>query len=184
MGAEANKRTPEAPGSRKSSLEELREKMKVDPPASQKAHQVRLLPRRFSNRSALRQPPPSRMILDVLPVLPPGVAPPLVPLDGGRFATSDVNDLYRRVINRNNRLKKLMGAARPGRYRPQLKSACCRKPWTPCSTTVAAGPRSARHQQSAAQSAFRHAQRQQGCFRQNLLGKRGLFRPIGHRRRP
>jgi len=47
------------------------------------------------------------MILDVIPVLPPELRP-LVPLDGGRFATSDLNDLYRRVINRNNRLKKLM----------------------------------------------------------------------------
>ena len=50
---------------------------------------------------------PEWMILDVLPVLPPELRP-LVPLDGGRFATSDLNDLYRRVINRNNRLKKLM----------------------------------------------------------------------------
>jgi DNA-directed RNA polymerase subunit beta' len=50
---------------------------------------------------------PEWMILDVLPVLPPDLRP-LVPLDGGRFATSDLNDLYRRVINRNNRLKKLM----------------------------------------------------------------------------
>jgi DNA-directed RNA polymerase subunit beta' len=47
------------------------------------------------------------MILEVLPVIPPDLRP-LVPLDGGRFATSDLNDLYRRVINRNNRLKKLM----------------------------------------------------------------------------
>jgi pyruvate dehydrogenase E2 component (dihydrolipoamide acetyltransferase) len=47
------------------------------------------------------------MILDVIPVIPPELRP-LVPLDGGRFATSDLNDLYRRVINRNNRLKKLM----------------------------------------------------------------------------
>ncbi len=49
---------------------------------------------------------PEWMILDVLPVLPPELRP-LVPLDGGRFATSDLNDLYRRVINRNNRLKRL-----------------------------------------------------------------------------
>lgn len=49
---------------------------------------------------------PEWMMLDVLPVLPPDLRP-LVPLDGGRFATSDLNDLYRRVINRNNRLKKL-----------------------------------------------------------------------------
>lgn len=47
------------------------------------------------------------MIMDVLPVLPPDLRP-LVPLDGGRFATSDLNDLYRRVINRNNRLKRLL----------------------------------------------------------------------------
>ena len=50
---------------------------------------------------------PEWMILDVLPVIPPELRP-LVPLDGGRFATSDLNDLYRRVINRNNRLKRLI----------------------------------------------------------------------------
>ncbi|MBI5886495.1 MAG: DNA-directed RNA polymerase subunit beta' [Deltaproteobacteria bacterium] len=50
---------------------------------------------------------PEWMILEVIPVLPPDLRP-LVPLDGGRFATSDLNDLYRRVINRNNRLKRLM----------------------------------------------------------------------------
>jgi DNA-directed RNA polymerase subunit beta' len=50
---------------------------------------------------------PEWMVLDVIPVLPPDLRP-LVPLDGGRFATSDLNDLYRRVINRNNRLKKLL----------------------------------------------------------------------------
>jgi DNA-directed RNA polymerase subunit beta' len=55
---------------------------------------------------------PQWMILDVLPVIPPELRP-LVPLDGGRFATSDLNDLYRRVINRNNRLKKLMDLHAP-----------------------------------------------------------------------
>ena len=49
---------------------------------------------------------PEWMILECIPVLPPELRP-LVPLDGGRFATSDLNDLYRRVINRNNRLKRL-----------------------------------------------------------------------------
>jgi DNA-directed RNA polymerase subunit beta' len=49
---------------------------------------------------------PEWMILEVIPVIPPDLRP-LVPLDGGRFATSDLNDLYRRVINRNNRLKRL-----------------------------------------------------------------------------
>ncbi|SDK40031.1 DNA-directed RNA polymerase subunit beta' [Ferrimonas sediminum] len=55
---------------------------------------------------------PEWMILAVLPVLPPDLRP-LVPLDGGRFATSDLNDLYRRVINRNNRLKRLLDLAAP-----------------------------------------------------------------------
>ena len=55
---------------------------------------------------------PEWMILDVLPVLPPELRP-LVPLDGGRFATSDLNDLYRRVINRNNRLKRLIELRAP-----------------------------------------------------------------------
>jgi len=55
---------------------------------------------------------PEWMIMDVIPVIPPELRP-LVPLDGGRFATSDLNDLYRRVINRNNRLKKLMELRAP-----------------------------------------------------------------------
>ena len=55
---------------------------------------------------------PEWMILEVIPVIPPELRP-LVPLDGGRFATSDLNDLYRRVINRNNRLKRLMELRAP-----------------------------------------------------------------------
>ena len=55
---------------------------------------------------------PEWMVMDVLPVLPPDLRP-LVPLDGGRFATSDLNDLYRRVINRNNRLKRLLELKAP-----------------------------------------------------------------------
>ncbi len=55
---------------------------------------------------------PEWMILDVLPVIPPDIRP-MVQLDGGRFATSDLNDLYRRVINRNNRLKKLLELSAP-----------------------------------------------------------------------
>ncbi len=65
---------------------------------------------------------PEWMILDVIPVIPPELRP-LVPLDGGRFATSDLNDLYRRVINRNNRLKKLIelhAKGKQGRFRQNL----------------------------------------------------------------
>ncbi|MFA4888524.1 MAG: DNA-directed RNA polymerase subunit beta' [Candidatus Omnitrophota bacterium] len=77
----------------------------------------------LSNRKALKQlkvaedfkksgNKPEWMILEILPVIPPDLRP-LVPLDGGRFATSDLNDLYRRVINRNARLKKLMDLGAP-----------------------------------------------------------------------
>ena len=53
------------------------------------------------------------MVLDAVPVIPPDLRP-MVQLDGGRFATSDLNDLYRRVINRNNRLKRLLDLGAPG----------------------------------------------------------------------
>ncbi len=70
--------------------------------------------RRLEVVDALRQSgnDPSWMILDVVPVIPPELRP-MVQLDGGRFATSDLNDLYRRVINRNNRLKKLLELGAP-----------------------------------------------------------------------
>ena len=55
---------------------------------------------------------PEHMILDVIPVIPPELRP-MVQLDGGRFATSDLNDLYRRIINRNNRLKRLLDLGAP-----------------------------------------------------------------------
>ena len=61
---------------------------------------------------------PEWMVLEVLPVIPPDLRP-LVPLEGGRFATSDLNDLYRRVINRNNRLKNLLTAEDAGRDHSQ-----------------------------------------------------------------
>ena len=64
---------------------------------------------------------PEWMVLTVLPVLPPDLRP-LVPLDGGRFATSDLNDLYRRVINRNNRLRRLLELNAPGHHRAQRKA--------------------------------------------------------------
>ena len=63
--------------------------------------------------------------MEVLPVLPPDLRP-LVPLDGGRFATSDLNDLYRRVINRNNRLKRLLDL-RSRYYRSQRKKNACKE---------------------------------------------------------
>src|SRR5271156_5541005 len=85
--------------------EEIRAKMKTEQSQQKKlkfGKRLRVVEsfRKSSNK-------PEWMILDVIPVIPPELRP-LVPLDGGRFATSDLNDLYRRVINRNNRLKKLI----------------------------------------------------------------------------
>ena len=85
--------------------EELREKMKNDPSQQKRIKNAKRLKVVEAFRKSGNKP--EWMILDVLPVIPPELRP-LVPLDGGRFATSDLNDLYRRVINRNNRLKKLM----------------------------------------------------------------------------
>ncbi len=85
--------------------EELREKMKADPSQQKRLKYAKRLKVVESFRKSGNKP--EWMILEVLPVIPPELRP-LVPLDGGRFATSDLNDLYRRVINRNNRLKKLM----------------------------------------------------------------------------
>src|SRR5579862_9438631 len=89
---------------------ELREKMKNESSLQKRLKYTKRLKvveafRRSGNK-------PAWMILDVIPVIPPELRP-LVPLDGGRFATSDLNDLYRRVINRNNRLKKLMDLHAP-----------------------------------------------------------------------
>src|ERR1700751_315076 len=89
---------------------ELCERMKTETSAQKKIK----YPKRLKVVEAFRKSSnkPQWMILDVLPVIPPELRP-LVPLDGGRFATSDLNDLYRRVINRNNRLKKLMDLHAP-----------------------------------------------------------------------
>src|SRR6266699_844777 len=84
---------------------ELRDKMKTETSAQKKLKYAKRLKVTDSFRKSSNRP--EWMILDVIPVIPPQLRP-LVPLDGGRFATSDLNDLYRRVINRNNRLKKLM----------------------------------------------------------------------------
>ncbi|HEX7361757.1 MAG TPA: DNA-directed RNA polymerase subunit beta' [Bryobacteraceae bacterium] len=84
---------------------EIRERMKTETSAQKKLKFAKRLRVVESFRKSGNKP--EWMILDVIPVIPPELRP-LVPLDGGRFATSDLNDLYRRVINRNNRLKKLM----------------------------------------------------------------------------
>src|SRR5216117_172625 len=109
MGAEAIKELLKRVNIERLAVE-LREKMRTEQSAQKKLKFAKRLKvvdsfRKSSNR-------PEWMILDVIPVIPPELRP-LVPLDGGRFATSDLNDLYRRVINRNNRLKKLMELRAP-----------------------------------------------------------------------
>jgi DNA-directed RNA polymerase subunit beta' len=89
---------------------ELREKMKNETSMQKRLKYAKRLKVVEAFRKSGNKP--HWMILDVIPVIPPELRP-LVPLDGGRFATSDLNDLYRRVINRNNRLKKLMDLHAP-----------------------------------------------------------------------
>ncbi|HEY3285493.1 MAG TPA: DNA-directed RNA polymerase subunit beta' [Gemmatimonadaceae bacterium] len=91
--------------------EELRASVAVETSQHKKKQQLKRLKivdafRNSGDHSDVRNKP-EWMIMDVVPVIPPDLRP-LVPLDGGRFATSDLNDLYRRVINRNNRLQKLI----------------------------------------------------------------------------
>lgn len=89
---------------------ELRQKMREETSQQKKLKFSKRL--KVANSFLKSGNKPEWMILDVIPVIPPELRP-LVPLDGGRFATSDLNDLYRRVINRNNRLKKLMELRAP-----------------------------------------------------------------------
>ncbi len=94
-------------------LEELAAQLKEELKDAQGQRKLRLI-KRLEVVEAFRTSGnrPEWMILDVLPVIPPEIRP-MVQLDGGRFATSDLNDLYRRVINRNNRLKKLIELSAP-----------------------------------------------------------------------
>ncbi|MEK7564953.1 MAG: DNA-directed RNA polymerase subunit beta' [Patescibacteria group bacterium] len=124
------------------------------------------------SRNKLR---PEWMFISVLPVIPPDLRP-MVPLDGGRYATSDVNDLYRRVINRNNRLKKLIELKSPEvivrNEKRMLQEAVdalidnsAHRGSEPTATTAGGGKR-------ALKSLADMLKGKQGRFRQNLLGKR------------
>lgn len=116
---------------------------------------------------------PEDMILTVIPVIPPDLRP-MVPLDGGRFATSDLNDLYRRVINRNNRLKRLIDLNAPEVIQRNEKRMLQE-------AVDALIDNSARHGKTVTASTGQKRQLKsiadmlkgkQGRFRQNLLGKR------------
>ncbi len=109
MGAEAVKKLLQRLDL-KEEVAEIREEL----PKTSSETKIKKLTKRLKVMSAFLESgnQPDWMIFDVLPVLPPDLRP-LVPLDGGRFATSDLNDLYRRVINRNNRLKRLLDLNAP-----------------------------------------------------------------------
>ncbi len=150
---------------------QLSEEEKNAPLSSRKKFLKRLKLARGMLRAKIR---PEWMFLSVLPVLPPDLRP-MVPLDGGRYATSDLNDLYRRVINRNNRLKKLLEFHAPEvivrNEKRMLQEA-----------VDALIDNSARRTQSQAAALFSQKRPlrsladmlkgKQGRFRQNLLGKR------------
>lgn len=113
---------------------------------------------------------PEWMVLDIFPVVPPDLRP-LVPLEGGRFASSDLNDLYRRVINRNNRLKKLISLGAP--------EIIIRNEKRMLQEAVDAAIENGRHgrpvmgpQNRPLKSLSDMLKGKQGRFRQNLLGKR------------
>ena len=125
---------------------------------------------------------PEWMIMKVVPVIPPDLRP-LVPLDGGRFATSDLNDLYRRVINRNNRLKRLIELRAPGIIIRNEKRML-QESVDALFDNGRRGPRHHRCQQASAEVAVRHAQGQAGPLPSELARQaRRLFRPFGHRDR-
>ena len=117
---------------------------------------------------------PEWMILTILPVIPPALRP-MVPLDGGRYATSDLNDLYRRVINRNNRLKHLLELKAPEvitknekRMLQESVDALIDNSMRRGQVTTAAST----GQKRALRSLADMLKGKQGRFRQNLLGKR------------
>ena len=167
MGAEAIRELLKAVN-----LEELSKELKVKIKEAVSIGVKKKLTKRLKVVEAFRKSEnkPEWMIMDVIPVLPPDLRP-LVPLEGGRFATSDLNDLYRRVINRNNRLKRLVELKAPsviiknekrmlqeavdalfdnGRRSKVLKTAT-KRPLKSLSDMIKG---------------------KQGRFRQNLLGKR------------
>ncbi|MDP2593408.1 MAG: DNA-directed RNA polymerase subunit beta' [bacterium] len=111
---------------------------------------------------------PEWMFLTNIPVIPPGLRP-MVPLDGGRYATSDVNDLYRRVINRNNRLRKLVEINAPDVILRNEKRILQEAVDSLIDNTI-------RHSTSSAGAMSQSQRRPLKSISDNLKGKRGLFR--------
>src|SRR6202046_3069679 len=148
--------------------EDIREKMRTETSAQKKLKYAKRLRVVESFRKSGNKP--EWMILAVIPVIPPELRP-LVPLDGGRFATSDLNDLYRRVINRNNRLKRLLELNAPEiiirNERRMLQEAVDALFDNGRRGKTITGPN-----KRPLKSLSDMLKGKQGRFRQNLLGKR------------
>ena len=166
MGAEAVKKLL-----KEIDLEELSASLKKELEESVGQKRLKLLKRLEVVESfRLSGNRPEWMILDVIPVIPPDIRP-MVQLDGGRFATSDLNDLYRRVINRNNRLKKLLDLHAPEiivrNEKRMLQEAVDSLIDNGRRGKPVSGPNN-----RALKSLSDVLKGKQGRFRQNLLGKR------------
>ena len=166
MGAEAVKELLE-----KINLEELSVQLREELKTASAQKKLRLV-KRLEVVEAFRESgnKPSWMVMDVLPVIPPDIRP-MIQLDGGRFATSDLNDLYRRVINRNNRLKRLIQLHSPDiiirNEKRMLQEAV--------DSLIDNGRRNRAvtgANNRALKSLSDMLKGKQGRFRQNLLGKR------------
>ena len=166
MGAEAIKTLLE-----EIDLDKLSEELKAEAETATGAKRAKLF-KRLEIVEAFRQSGnrPEWMILDVIPVIPPDLRP-MVQLDGGRFATSDLNDLYRRVINRNNRLKRLLELGAPDiivrNEKRMLQEAVDALIDNGRRGRPVTGPSN-----RALKSLSDMLKGKQGRFRQNLLGKR------------
>ena len=149
---------------------DLRQKMLVETSQQRKTEQLKRLAvvKWFQESKDVNRP--EWMIMKVIPVIPPDLRP-LVPLDGGRFATSDLNDLYRRVIIRNNRLKKLIEIKAPEvilRNEKRMLQEAVDSLFDNSKKSSAVKSESNRALKSLSDS----LKGKQGRFRQNLLGKR------------
>ena len=166
MGAEALRKLLE-----EIDVEKLSEKLKKDLVKASEQKKAKII-KRLDTVEAFRQSGnrPEWMVMNVIPVIPPDLRP-MVQLDGGRFATSDLNDLYRRVINRNNRLKRLLELGAPEiivrnekRMLQESVDALIDNSRRGRPVTGAGG--------RALKSLSDLLKGKQGRFRQNLLGKR------------
>ena len=149
---------------------ELRDRANSDTAQQRKAEALKRLQVVESFRASRDRNKPEWMIITMLPVIPPDLRP-LVPLDGGRFATSDLNDLYRRVIIRNNRLKRLIEIKAPEvilRNEKRMLQEAVDSLFDNSRKSSAVKSESNRPLKSLSDS----LKGKQGRFRQNLLGKR------------